>query len=167
MGSAIRVHNDSTVTRPFATNSFEAVAKSIKALNHEGHEGHKGKEKLFFVLFVSFVVPFFSESFAMPSFGKMIGGRCFLSFCLSPYSLMSTSRINTDFTQAIALQDRGGVEKTAWMISIRADVLGRFSARNLLRINLSNTPRLFVPSVVRNLSVQVKHRDIRFRFFPK
>ena len=32
--------------------SFEVVAKSIKALNHEGHEEHKGKEKLFFVLFV-------------------------------------------------------------------------------------------------------------------
>ena len=39
--------------------TFEVVAKNIKALNHEGHEGHKGKEKLFFVLFVSFVVPFF------------------------------------------------------------------------------------------------------------
>ena len=35
---------------------LEAVAKSLKALNHEGH---KGKEKLFFVLFVSFVVPLF------------------------------------------------------------------------------------------------------------
>ena len=34
--------------------------KSLKALNHEGH---KGKEKLFFVLFVSFVVPFFSGLF--------------------------------------------------------------------------------------------------------
>ena len=45
----------------------EGVAKGIKALNHEGHEGHKGKEKLFFVLFVSFVVPFFSEPFATPS----------------------------------------------------------------------------------------------------
>ena len=40
--------------------TFEVVAKNIKALNHQGHEGHKGKEKLFFVLFVSFVVPFFS-----------------------------------------------------------------------------------------------------------
>ena len=40
---------------------------SQKASNHEGHEGHKGKEKLFFVLFVSFVVPFFSEPFATPS----------------------------------------------------------------------------------------------------
>ena len=47
--------------------TFEAVAKSIKALNHEEHEGHKGKEKLFFVLFVFFVVPFFSEPFATPS----------------------------------------------------------------------------------------------------
>ena len=46
----------------------EVVAKSIKALNHEGHEEHKGKEKLFFVFFVSFVVPFFSEPFATPSF---------------------------------------------------------------------------------------------------
>ena len=37
----------------------EVVAKSLKALNHEGHEEHKGKEKLFFfVFFVSFVVPF-------------------------------------------------------------------------------------------------------------
>ena len=45
----------------------EGVAKSIKALNHEGHEGHKGKEKLFFALFVSFVVPFFSEPFATAS----------------------------------------------------------------------------------------------------
>ena len=44
----------------------EGVAKSIKALNHEGHEGHKGKEKLFFVLLVSFVVPFFSEPFVTP-----------------------------------------------------------------------------------------------------
>ena len=35
---------------------MEDVAKSIKASNHEGHEEHKGKEKLFFVLFVSFVV---------------------------------------------------------------------------------------------------------------
>ena len=41
-------------------HTFEVVAKNIKALNHQGHEGHKGKEKLFFVLFVSFVVPFFS-----------------------------------------------------------------------------------------------------------
>ena len=46
----------------------KAVAKSIKALNHEEHEGHKGKEKLFFVLFV---VYFFSESFATPSGGDM------------------------------------------------------------------------------------------------
>ena len=46
---------------------MEVVAKSKKALNHEGHEGHKGKEKLFFVLFVSFVVPFFSEPFATTS----------------------------------------------------------------------------------------------------
>ena len=53
-------------------------------------------------------------------------------------SLTSTSRIDTDSTQATALQDWGGVEKTAWMISIRADVLSIFSARNLLRINLSN-----------------------------
>ena len=44
------------------------VAKSIKALNHEVHEGHKGKEKLFLVLFVFFVVPFFSETFATPTF---------------------------------------------------------------------------------------------------
>ncbi len=47
---------------------IEGVAKGIKALNHEEHEGHKGKEKLFFVLFVFFVVPFFSEPFAMASF---------------------------------------------------------------------------------------------------
>ena len=47
-----------------ATVSKEVVAKGTKALNHEGH---KGKEKLFFVLFVSFVVPFFSEPFATPS----------------------------------------------------------------------------------------------------
>ena len=39
-----------------ATTVVEVVAKSIKASNHEGHEEHKGKEKLFFVLFVSFVV---------------------------------------------------------------------------------------------------------------
>ena len=50
---------------------FEGVAKSIKALNHEEHEGHKGKEKLFFVLFVFFVVPFFSELFATPSIARM------------------------------------------------------------------------------------------------
>ncbi len=37
----------------------EVVAKSIKALNHEEHEGLEGKEKLFFVLFVFFVVPLF------------------------------------------------------------------------------------------------------------
>ena len=49
------------------SGSWEGVAKSIKALNHEGHEGHKGKEKLFFVPFVLFVVPFFSEPFATPS----------------------------------------------------------------------------------------------------
>ena len=49
----------------------KGVAKGIKALNHEGHEGHKGKEKLFFVIFVSFVVPFFSGSFATPSFARM------------------------------------------------------------------------------------------------
>ena len=47
---------------------LEFVAKSIKALNHEGHQGHEGKEKLFLVLFVSFVVPFFSEPFATSSF---------------------------------------------------------------------------------------------------
>ena len=41
----------------------EGVAKSIKALNHEGH---KGTEKLFFVLFMSFVVLFFSGPFATP-----------------------------------------------------------------------------------------------------
>ena len=40
------------------------VCRDLKALNHEGHEGHKGKEKLLFVLFV---VPFFSEPFATPS----------------------------------------------------------------------------------------------------
>ena len=40
----------------------ESVAKSIKALNHKAH---KGKEKLFFVLFVRFVVPFFSGPFAL------------------------------------------------------------------------------------------------------
>ena len=41
--------------------------KSIKAFNHEGHEGHEEHQKeLFFslVLFVFFVVPFFSGSFA-------------------------------------------------------------------------------------------------------
>ena len=37
-------------------------------MNHEEHEGHQGKEKRFFVLFVFFVVPFFSETFATPSF---------------------------------------------------------------------------------------------------
>ena len=47
--------------------TFEVVAKSIKALNHEEHEGHKGIEKLFLVLFV---VPFFSGPFATPS--KMV-----------------------------------------------------------------------------------------------
>ena len=45
----------------------EIVAKSIKALNHREHREHKGKEKLFFVLFVFSVVPFFSEPFATPS----------------------------------------------------------------------------------------------------
>ena len=54
----------------------EGVAKSIKALNHEGHEGHKGKEKLFFVLFVSFVVPFFSEPFATPVFAHVMVVVC-------------------------------------------------------------------------------------------
>ena len=49
-----------------ATPSKEGGAKSIKALNHKGQ---KGKEKLYFVLFVSFVVPFFSEPFATISFG--------------------------------------------------------------------------------------------------
>ena len=49
------------------SGSWEGGAKSIKALNHEEHEGHKEKEKLFFVLFVSFVVPFFSEPFETPS----------------------------------------------------------------------------------------------------
>ena len=44
----------------FVTPSVEGVAKSVKALNHKEHKGHKGKEKLFFVLFVRFVVPFFS-----------------------------------------------------------------------------------------------------------
>ena len=53
---------------------MEGVAKSLKALNHEGHEGHKGKEKLFFVLFVSFVVPFFSEPFATPAFDVVARG---------------------------------------------------------------------------------------------
>ena len=58
-----------------ATTVVEVVAKSIKASNHEGHEEHKGKEKLFFVLFVSFVVPFFSGPFATPSkTGKAFAG---------------------------------------------------------------------------------------------
>ena len=48
---------------PFATLAFEVVAKSIKALNHEGHEEHKEELFFSFVLFVSFVVPFFSGPF--------------------------------------------------------------------------------------------------------
>ena len=92
-----------------------------------------GKQKSFLCASVSLWFKAFML-FATACFGKMVGGRCFLPFCLSPYSLMSTSRINTDFTQAIALQNRGGVETTAWMISIRTDVLGSFSARNLLRL---------------------------------
>ena len=52
------------MTRPFGTTSKEDVAKSIKALKHKEHAGHKGKERLFLVLFVLFVVPFFSELFA-------------------------------------------------------------------------------------------------------
>ena len=49
-----------------AENSrLQGCHKKHKALNHEEHEGHKGKEKLFFVFFV---VPFFSEPFATPSF---------------------------------------------------------------------------------------------------
>ena len=55
------------IKKPLIPETYDKtnfVAKSLKALNHEGHEG---KEKLFFVLFVSFVVPFFSEPFATPS----------------------------------------------------------------------------------------------------
>ena len=52
-----------------AENSrLQGCHKKHKALNHEEHEVHKGKEKLFFVLFVFFVVRFFSEPFATPSF---------------------------------------------------------------------------------------------------
>ena len=47
----------------------EGVAKSIKALNHRGTKATK--EKLFFVLFVPFVVPFFSGPFATTSFAGM------------------------------------------------------------------------------------------------
>ena len=53
---------------PQQTPTFVGAARSIKALNHEVHEGHKGKEKLFLVLFVFFVVPFFSEPFVTPTF---------------------------------------------------------------------------------------------------
>ena len=49
--------------------AFEAVAKNIKALNHEEHEGHKGKEKLFFVLFV--VPPSFQGLLRPPPFTGM------------------------------------------------------------------------------------------------
>ena len=52
---------------PPPAKAEKGVAKSLKALNHEEHEGHEGKEKIFLVLFVSFVVPFFSEPFAPPS----------------------------------------------------------------------------------------------------
>ena len=54
---------------------MEIVAKGIKALNHEGH---KGKEKLFFVLFVSFVAPFFSEPFATLSMSGVTGISVFV-----------------------------------------------------------------------------------------
>ena len=47
----------------------EVVVKSIKALNHEEHEGLEGKEKLF----VFFVVPFFSGTFATISKVVSIG----------------------------------------------------------------------------------------------
>ena len=47
----------------------EGVAKSIKALNHRGTKATKGK--LFFVLFVPFVVHFFSGPFATTSFAGM------------------------------------------------------------------------------------------------
>ena len=43
-------------------------------LNHKAHKEHKGKEKLFFVLFVCFVVPFFSGPIATPSIAGMING---------------------------------------------------------------------------------------------
>ena len=56
---------------PFATLAFEVVAKSIKALNHEGHEEHKEELFFSFVLFVSFVVPFFSGPFTTPAFARM------------------------------------------------------------------------------------------------
>ena len=64
---------DSTVTQPLATTFFEVVTKSLKALNHEGHKEHKGKEKLFFVRFVSFVVPFFSEPFVTAGWDRKPG----------------------------------------------------------------------------------------------
>ena len=54
--------------------AMEVVAKNTKALNHEEHEGHKGKEKLFVVLLVSFVVPFFSGLFATASIARMTAG---------------------------------------------------------------------------------------------
>ena len=57
------------------------VAKSIKALNHREHREHKGKEKLFFVLFVFSVVPFFSEPFATPSIAGMINGMSREAIC--------------------------------------------------------------------------------------
>ena len=53
----------------------QGCRKRHKALNHEEH---KGKEKLFFV---HFVVPFFSEPFATPSFARTAAeGEGTLSF---------------------------------------------------------------------------------------
>ena len=71
----------------FCNPPFEAVAKSIKASNHEGHEEHKGKEKLFFVLFVSFVVPFFSGPFAAPFFEGVAKGPVTAHPRRQPFSL--------------------------------------------------------------------------------
>ena len=51
--------------------AMEVVAKNTKAFNHEDH---KGKEKLFFVLLVSFMVPFFSGLFATASIARMTAG---------------------------------------------------------------------------------------------